>query len=194
MKDTSYNYQNKSKLFNGYIKEPVAILVLELLVGIAFLTLALWATTDILALPVTNEVSTDDCVLIKYECDGPIYTLESSTGSLYDLPTGSLDGTAILDNLIINRASLVIKYEFSGSDNVYSHDVLAIFDINGKPIVTQEAISEARSKNDIKSLLIIWSSCFVYFFFLMISYYIICNAPKYPRLASLLVREPYRNF
>lgn len=192
----NYNMKRKieTKLFNGYVLEPIPIIIFAIIVGVVLLILALWATWDILFVPSVLETSTEECKLVEYQRDGPIYRLESNKGYIYDLPVDSITDETLLENLIATQTIVIIKYELPIDNDAYSYGVLAIFDSNGVSIICQDTIYAAREKAATNSLLMIWIACVVYFIFALGSYFILCNAPKYPRIASLLIRAPYRNF
>lgn len=182
------------KLFNGYVLEPIPIVVLISIIGMAFIGLSLWATWDILMPHEAIQLAVKECRVVAYHCDGPIYVLESNDQTFFDLPVNAIEDHSVIDSMVLNCTSVVIKYELSKDKIEQSYDVIEIIDMNGDAYISQDVICEARKKASSVSLLIIWSMCLSYFALILSAYYILCNAPKHPRLASLFVRSAYRNF
>lgn len=135
-----------------------------------------------------------ECEVVAYRSDGPICKLETDDHIFFDLPVKAIEDNSILDGIILNRTSIVVKFVFSKDEPEQSYDVIEIVDMNGDIHISQDIVSEARSKASYVSLVVIWSICLSYIVFIMSAYYILCNAPKHHRLASLFIRAEYRNF
>lgn len=177
-------------LFKGYVREPLPMVLLALLVGIAFIVLTIWATVSVCA-PLNNDTDTQLLTLIEYEIDGPIYLFLASDGSYYDLPSRAIADSSIIDYLIENKVSVYIEYV---PTTERSHDIMSISSYDRMPIVKYSVISEARAVNAKISSSIMWCACVIYWLFIAAVYYFVSNAPQYPKIAALLVRESFRNF
>ena len=180
-------------LFNGYIKEPIPIVVLASLVGVVFLIFAIWSSIELFS-PSSCEPTTKETQFIEYERDGPIYSLLSSDGQSYDLPVASIIDNSLLDLLINNGGSVLIEIDSADYEKGHSIDILSISLLDGTLIVPSDRVSAARINDARKSALIMWVANLIYWLLGSISYYFVSNASRYPKIASVLVREPFRNF
>lgn len=180
-------------LFNGYVKEPIPIVLLALLVGVVFLIFAIWASVE-LVFPPSCEPTTKETQFVKYEQDGPIYSLLSSDGQSYDLPVASIVDDSLLDSLINNGVSVLIETDSADYEKGHSIDILSLSLLDGTQIVPSDRVSASREDDARKSALIMWVACLIYWIFVSVSYYFVSHATRYPRIASVLVREHFRNF
>ncbi len=180
-------------LFNGYVKEPIPIVVLALFVGIVFLFFAVWASVESV-FPSSCEPTTKETQFVEYEQDGPIYSLLSSDGQSYDLPVASIVDNSLLDSLINDGVSVLIEIDSADYEKGHSIDILSLSLLDGTQIVPLDRVSASRANDARKSALIMGIACLIYWIFVSISYYFVSNASRYPRIASVLVREHFRNF
>lgn len=176
-------------LFNGYVREPIPMVFIAVLVLLALLVLATWATID-LFLPVTHNIEVKEIHFIEYKQDGPIYVLTSNEGYTYDLPVAAVGDLDVIDSLIYN-ATLVLVETDTGEQRL---DIYSISSLEGDKIISSESLSKAKLFGAYTSTIILWVSCIIYAAFISASYYFVSNAPKYPKIASLLIRESFRNF
>ena len=180
-------------LFNGYVKEPIPIVVLALFVGVGFLFFAIWASVESV-FPPSYEPITKEEQFIEYEQDGPLYLLISSNGQSYDLPVDSIVDSSLLDSLINDGVSVLIEIDSAEYEKERSIDILSLSLLDGTKIVPSDRVSASRANDAGKSVLVMWIVCLIYWIFVSISYYFVSNASRYPRIASFLVREHFRNF
>ena len=180
-------------LFNGYVREPLPMVILALLVGVGFLFLSICATCDLFfASPVSTTMR--EVAFVEYESDGPIYVLRSSNGDLYDLPIDAVDNTSLMDELVCASREVNVKCVLPENEDAKRYDILSISSFEGKTILSEEIISKAMLNNTYTSIMILWIACGLYIFLITISYYIISNAPRFPRITSCLIRKSFRNF
>ena len=182
----------ESKLFNGYVIEPIPMVVLTCFVGMCLLGLLLWGIWD------THhsddyEIKEAMCTIVSYECDGPVYVIETNQNLRFDLPSGAFENE-LLDHVIYTNAPVRIKYKCVNTQKRNSYDAVEIRDNKNNLLVTQDTINKINSQNGRRALIVLCSVCLVYWTLVIGGYYILCNAPKYPRLASILIRKPFRNF
>lgn len=178
-------------LFNGYVRDPIPMVFFAVIVAIALLILAVWATVDLLR-PVPFSSVTAEEVFVEYQYDGPIIILRTTNGQKYDLPTDAVGDDALLKQWTNNGVPVLVEY--SVQPEADSRDVLSVSALDKSCIISRDAITQARSEDTYNSLYVLWGVCILYIFFISISYYFLSNAPKYPRISALLIREPYRNF
>ena len=67
-------------------------------------------------------------------------------------------------------------------------------DHESKSLILQETVVANNRGNAIEIMAVLWGMTVIYGLLLYAGYYILCHAPTYPRLASLLIRKEYRNF
>ena len=195
MKGFSLRFRIESKLFNGYVMQPIPIVVLTVLVGIAVLYIAVSGTWETLAeMRNPAEYTASECVLTAYRCEGPIYVVTGGDGYRYHLPVKAVDEERVLEDLVESKTPVVVIYKLPTDSNTNVRDVVEMSGTDGSAIVTKEEIAAANSENTRKALLIVWSVCLVYWGLSIGGYCILCHAPEHPRLAGLLIRREFRNF
>lgn len=193
MNNHNLRHKLELKLFNGYVIEPIPIAFFACLVGLAFLVIAMWATYDTNH-PASADVYVENCTVVDFYEDGSSYVLVSSYGQLFDLPCNSMNDDSLLINMIESQEDVIITSKNYSGDSNRLHTIISITNKDGKAIVSATAVTHAREKLARIALIVLWSTCIGYWGFIIIVYYIICNAHKFPRLASIFVRAPYRNF
>ena len=194
MKGFSLRFRIESKLFNGYVMQPIPIVILWSIVGIAILALAISCSLEPLLEPSTPECSMTKCEFISYSGDGPSFVIRSNEDQVYYLPTDAIEDEHILESIIENKTAVKISYKLPPTKKSNACDIVEITNVDGSVIVSQEAISAANAKNYRNSLITMWSVCLVYWGFGIGGYCILCHAPEHPRLAGLLIRREFRNF
>ena len=195
MKGFSLRFRIESKLFNGYVIQPIPIVVLTVLVGIAVLYIAVsgtWETLSEMRNPA--EYAASECVFTAYRCEGPIYVVTGGDGCRYHLPVKAVDEERELEDLVESKTPVVVIYKLPTDSNTNARDVVEMSGTDGSAIVTKEEIAAANSENTRKALLIVWSVCLAYWGLSIGGYWILCHAPEHPRLAGLLIRREFRNF
>ena len=186
------SFQNK--LFNGYVREPIPMVILAIIPAIASLGLALWATWDFHFADLDSYTQVQTCVINEYREADTDYELVSSSGMVFCLPVDSVANASILDTLVQNSTCVLVEYSVERKEEYQLHDIVAVSYKDGTCIISEAEIGDVREMQWISTLAWLWGIFTVYATFLMVSYYILCNAPKYPRLANLLIRENWRNF
>ncbi len=184
-------------LFNGYVREPIPIAVIALVLGFVLLVFAVMSTCEYVKLShSTVQTEKMECTVIGYEHEkgSPIYVLSTDIGVAVHVPIDAVQNPHILDLLIIEQAVISIEYTAPTSMEYSQVSVISITDAEGMPILPRDEVLEARKEDGIEAQIILWSICLIYWVLLGCLNHILCNAQKYPRIASLLIRAPYRNF
>lgn len=179
-------------LFNGYVKEPLSIIVFPLIVGIALLALSIWSYVDFLFPPSANLME-KEVVFVECVLEGPIYNLSTSDNATYYMPRKSIADSMLIDKMINERTPVKVECLSLDSSNTI-FDIHSLSTIDGSSIISSEAIIYANVENAQISIVIMWTICILYWTFILSSYFFVSNAPQYPRIASFLIREAYRNF
>ena len=112
MKGFSLRFRIESKLFNGYVIQPIPIVVLTVLVGIAVLYIAVsgtWETLSEMRNPA--EYTASECVFTAYRCEGPIYVVTGGDGYRYHLPVKAVDEERVLEDLVESKTPVVMIYK-----------------------------------------------------------------------------------
>ena len=96
----------------------------------------------------------------------------------------------IIGSLIDNGESVLLEVVTGGTRS----DILSVSSLAGDVIISSDRINQAKVTNARNSVIVMWTACMCYLVFIILSYYFISNAPRYPRIAALLVRKEFRNF
>ena len=70
-------------LFNGYVREPVPLVIIPTIIGIVLLILSFSAIGE-LSFGLDGSIYIREVIFIEYEKDGPIYRISASDGYIYD--------------------------------------------------------------------------------------------------------------
>lgn len=194
MRGFSLRFRIESKLFNGYVMQPIPIVILWIIVGGTVLALAISCSIEPLLETSAPACSATKCKFISYSSDGPIFVIMSNEDQVYYLPADAVEDARILESVIKNRTTVKVCYKLPPTKKLNVCDIVEITDVNGSVIVSQEAISAANTKNYRNSLITMWAICLAYWGLGIGGYYILCHAPEHPRLAGLLIRREFRNF
>ncbi len=183
-------------LFNGYVREPIPIAFLILVVGLSLLALGIWGICDYFQPADLQSSRTADFIITEYEDDGPICVLYSDGKLCLWLPTSIAKSGSSVEWLIKARIPVKAKYTVQNIDatGTISGSLISLATEDGRDIFTEEEITQANQKNGQQALFVLWTVCAGYWLFAGISYYIVCNAPRYPHLAAVIIRKNYRNF
>ncbi len=185
----------EDRLFNGYVREPIPIVLICIALEIVLLVLAIISTWEYAHMSdLSMPAGKLECVITAYEKDGPIYALKTDCGVTVDIPVDVFHDLHPIDLLIEKQDVVSIEYDRPKGEEHLRVDALTIANAEGVPIITADEVLMARKENGKNAQIILWSVCLCYGVMMGVSYYILCNAPKYPRFASFLVREAYRNF
>ena len=183
----------KRKLFNGYVREPLPIFLIGVCIILCTLVESCWITWTTLhkALPCPDNIET---YIVSYEINGPNCQIATSAGYNFYLPSEAISDISILSNLV-DSETVQIEYDRASYDK-RSDDfcIISLMEVNGSYIISGDAISEANAENEKKNILYSWGFTGVSSFLLGLAYYILCNAPRYPHIANLLIRKEYRYF
>ncbi len=164
-----------------------------LFVGIGFLVCAIWSTID-LCTPSSYDTTAQLLHFVEYEKDGPIYSLLASDGFYYDLQCRAIEGSLKIDYFIENETPFFVEYVSPAEGNMGSRDIVSISTHDQQPLIPSDIISEACHTDAKNTSIFIWCACLLYWLFISSSYYFISNAPKYPKIAALLVKKSFRYF
>ena len=179
-------------LFNGYVREPVPMVIIPTIIGIVLLILSFSAIGE-LSFGLDGDISIREVTFIEYEKDGPIYRISASDGYIYDLPVDAIDNRLLIDQLISNGTLCEVEALHTKDKSKY-FDVISIKSSLGIQIISESCISQARSSTLRSNTLFMCLVCIFYWTFILVGYYFVSNAPRYPRIAALLIRKPFRNF
>ena len=201
MKGFSLRFRIESKLFNGYVIQPIPIVILSGFTLIAFLFIAILCTVEELS-PVENtEYAIKESMFVSYSRDeyfffmkADEYTIKTDDDGAFSLPVDAVKSEEILEKIIKNRMPVFISYNVPSNPNAKVYYIAEITDVDGTVIVDHEAISAARAEDSHEGLTMLWVICLVYWGLGIGGYCILCHAPEHPRLAGLLIRREFRNF
>lgn len=182
----------ESKLFNGYVIEPIPLVVLTCLVGVWLLGLCIWGIGDAFYID-DYEIKESICSIVSYEYDGPVCLIETDQDFRFELPYGAVEND-LLDCVINSNTPVIIEYKYETLQRRKSYDAVEIRDNKNHILVSQETINKISFHNKWTTLMFLCGVCLLYWVLSIIAYYVLCNAPRYPKLAAILIRKPFRNF
>lgn len=201
MKGFSLRFRIESKLFNGYVIQPIPIVILVGFTLIAFLFIAIWCTVEELSPPENTEYAIKESMFVSYSRDeyfffmkADEYIIKTDDDGAFSLPVDTVESEEILERIIKNRMPVVVSYNVPSNPNAKVYYIAEITNADGTVIVDREAISAARAENSREGLTMLWVICLVYWGLGIGGYCILCHAPEHPRLAGLLIRREFRNF
>lgn len=201
MREFSLRFRIESKLFNGYVMQPIPIVILMSFTLIAFLFVTIWCTADELSPSDYTECAIKKSVIASYYRDeyfffmrADEYTIKTDDNNTFSLPVDAIKSEKILGEIIRNRTPVVISYKIPANSNAKAYYIAEITDESGIAIVDSEAIDAARAEDSRNGLITLWAVCLAYWGLGIGGYYILCHAPEHPRLAGLLIRREFRNF
>lgn len=117
MKGFSLRFRIESKLFNGYVIQPIPIVILSGFTLIAFLFIAIWCTVEELS-PVENtEYAIKESMFVSYSRDeyfffmkADEYIIKTDDDGAFSLPVDAVKSEEILEKIIKNRMPVFISY------------------------------------------------------------------------------------
>jgi len=183
----------KTKLpFNGYVYEPWAFLVFPIAIGILLSLLPILASYDMYAKEANQIEQTSTVVFEGYSDNGGVYLLYSKEHR-YAIPSNILS-SSILDSLVNNGTKVDIVYlvKTQRVDEVY--DILSIRKHEESVVIGQNEMTIAWGARRRNVLITLWSVDIIYWIICAFAFYVLHNAPRYPKIAALFVRKGYRNF
>lgn len=186
------NEKSRKQLFNGNVREPLPIVLISSIVGVALLILACISTINAIPKPSKQTTRTIKANMDAFVLDGPIYIIYVDNLRL-SLPSDALNSDE-LETLILNQNSILIDYAVDDNGENVLSDICCIKDVNGNDIVSASLITELSDIQKVRAQLILWSVAVCYWSLCISAYYILCNASRFPILASILVRKDFRNF
>ena len=201
MKGFSLRFRIESKLFNGYVMQPIPIVILGGFTLIAFLFIAIWCTVEELSPAENTEYAIKESMFVSYSRDeyfffmkADEYIIKTDNDGAFSLPVDAVKSEEILEKIIKNRMPVVVSYNVPSNPNVKVYYIAEITDADGTVIVDHEAISAARAEDSSEGLTMLWVICLAYWGLGIGGCCILCHAPEHPRLAGLLIRREFRNF
>lgn len=179
--------------FHGYVREPWPIFIIALIILVLFVVFTIWATIDLICSVKTEVLYCSDVVFDAFEQDGPIYVLTAGEQE-YHLFSNAVADKLELENLVAMKKPVSVSYRKAGSQDASPYSICSIREESGKIYVSSEATAQAEQLQSRKALSAIWLFCVGFCGFFAAGYYVLCNAPRFPKISAFLVRKSYRNF
>lgn len=179
-----------SILFNGFVRSPVPIVLFSLLVGLGFFVLSILSIKEIAVLSIPDVLYEDTVDVVNIYEDGPLLVLATEDQEFWILTSAVKDDIQILNK----DSDLVLLVKYSLKAEGKHADIWNIQDKNGEIIVSTEQIYLANKHRAIEVATGLCSITVIYFAAILFAYFILSNAPKYPRLSACLIRKEFRNW
>lgn len=186
----------KPKLFNGNVREPWQFVFLFCLIGIAILLLPIIATVDFLFTKNSPESLIETQIVADSLIERDSILLISSDTTTYYVSYDAISNIEILLESVERKKPLQVLHISVPVEQNNKQDVSiwGLSDENGLIFTTPEIIHKLKTTQSIRQLAFLWVIAFIWWLFTLICFYFLKHAQKYPRIASLLVKEEYRNF
>lgn len=180
-------------LYNNYVYQPVGMFVVMLLVVLSSTMLFSWMIVSVIRDSlVPAELHRVEIQPIAYEYVNDCIAISTPERG-YLLQQDAIDNPEMLLKKIDQRACMFGSY--STADEKYVRPLL--WELRTEDgtinISVQDTLAAAR-KSAVKYCLIFSSVILIIWGLFLGITYVLYNAPRYPRLARLLVREEFRNF
>ena len=102
--------------------------------------------------------------------------------------------SSALDNNVADCDEFQICYKPFSENHKLEGLVWELADSTGLIYVAEETVKEYQKESNRMMAIVSWSVVVIYSIVSLFLWYFLSNAPKYPRIAALLVRRQWRNF
>lgn len=177
-----------SRLFHGNVDEPMAIVVLFVLVGLGFFAIAIWMTFEYTPYQYPTNLVSETIAVTGIVEDGNDYHF-CTDNMTYEIRINAIEDPKHLLNSADTEQTYHVLY--TSSDESQFAELWQIEDEAGNCLASLEHTYTLKKRDRFLDIVIIWSVAVLYWGLSIAGYYILCNAPRYPRLAKLLIRKEY---
>ena len=174
--------ERPTRLFNGYVRDPIPAVFFVCLVGFAALALTGWAIFERLTYQGPSEFEEATVTVLQMETDDLSYLLNTSEGE-FDILIGAVTGLEGFEKAVSSGGSFHILWA-AGDD-----DLWGITDENGTSFAAYSSVYQAKQQYLNQIVLATGAVALAFWAFWIWAYHIISNAPKHPILVRLLVRK-----
>lgn len=179
---------------NGNVRNPGEMIVMVIMVGLFITMVAIFATIAFLKTNTWPNLVYKEVIIDK------IQQKESSTVFI------TAEGNYVVGNILVNDYSSIeravqskeVFYTLScsvpGISGKREATLWGMKDSSGTVYIDPEAVKAHQSSNLAVVMYGTWGIVIIYMAFTFCGWFLVSNAPKYPRLAALFIKKDYRNF
>lgn len=168
-------------LFNGYMLEPIPVMVILLILGIVLLVFLILSIHEMTTFDIPSDlIEKNITVCSMYEEND--YTMLVTDAEQYYV-------AACFVGSVQERDELTVMVE--PHQNGYGMKLWYVADSSGIIYATQQQVYSNAMKRERKSFYIILGANMLYWLCTFTGFYVVSHAPEYPRLARLFVRKEY---
>lgn len=186
--------QKESRLFHGYVRNPGEIAFFPCLLFFAFLALAVWGTViSLKSIDMPSELLCKDIQITNWSEENDLIFL-TAVGMELRVAREVITDFEVLQRDIAQQETFSALIASDGKEGQTTAELWNLQDQSGNLLVSQETCMKHRQESARYTICFTWAILLVYSLLLFCGYYILCHAPKYRKLASLLIKREYRNF
>jgi hypothetical protein len=185
-------YSKQHSFFNGYVRDPGSIVFIIAIVGLFVVSVALLCTVPL----VKNDSVNLQQIITKIdhiETKGSVVYLHTNMG-VFSVQNDWICNASALDNNVADYDEFQICYKPFSENHKLEGLVWELSDSTGLIYVDEETVRENQMESNRMMAIASWSVVVIYSIVSVCLWYFLSNAPKYPRIAALLVRRQWRNF
>lgn len=189
------NIKRDKLLFNGYVEQPLSFLLTGVILTLLCIVGACYITSNSVR-KMSPSPTVTETHIVDYEMQegtGYIYIF-TSTGYTFDVPADAFSDIAVLSKLIHSGTVQVEYDQASYSEHSDSFLIVSIKSLDGSDIVSADTVAAIVKADAKRDMLVIWGLTALVAGMFAFMFYIMSNAPRYPRLAKTIVRKEFRNF
>ena len=185
-------YSKQRSFFNGHVRNPSSIVFIIAIVWLFVVSVALLCTVPL----VKNDSINLQQIITRInhiETKGSVVYLHTDMG-VFSVQNDLICNSSALDNHIADHDEFQICYKPFSKNHKLEGLVWELSDSTGLIYVAEEMVREYQMESNRMMAIASWSIVVIYSIISLCLWYFLSNAPKYPRIAALLVRRQWRNF
>lgn len=181
-------------LFHGYVLNPGGMVAVMVIVGILMVGVSVWGTFGFKE-TVPDDLLTIEAPICGVRSDWADIILQTSEGSIRTsrMHLSNDDMISLQDKIDMGNTFRLTITPWTVSTKQES---AVLWGLQDKEYIyfTPSDVLTHRVQNSNQAKLVLWVFTVCHWLFFGFFCYVLSNAPKYPRIAALLVRKEYRNF
>lgn len=186
--------RKEPRLFHGYVRDPGEIVFFPCLLLFLFIAAAVFMTNvSLKLLDAPKELLRRNVQITSWSTENDLVYFTTAYGKLR-VQRDVIADFEVLQSDIDQGQTFSAMFEPNGNESEATGELWSLQDQEGISLVSQEIVMTNNQKIARKNIGILWTMALTYSLLLCGGYYILCHAPAYPRLASLLLKKEYRNF
>lgn len=183
----------KNRLFNGNVIEPGPMVFFLCLPGVILLVFAVWMSIEMIFIKIPEDLTESKIIVSQIEEQDSITYIYAADDRYYIFSEGLINTDALQKALSENN-TLYVSYLPNKQREGGPNSIWYMSSENGNIFATNQTVYDAEIKNAVKPFILWWVITIAWWLFVLVCFYILAHADKYPRMAALIVKKEYRNF